>query len=101
MDVIRQKRKKPNFKSRKFKFSKYTYLFYISFLFHLLSFPRQIQFEKVPYTPSQNNSCSICFEEYKKREEIVRLKCNHYFHEGCITVWIDYNPSCPMCRNNL
>ena len=30
--------------------------------------------------------------------EIIILKCNHIFHNQCITKWLNNNNTCPNCR---
>ena len=34
--------------------------------------------------------CAICFEEYKKDEDLVQLECSkyHIYHLDCIKAWI-------------
>lgn len=48
-----------------------------------------------------NSSCVICFDEFKKDEELRILNCGHYYHIHCINEWIEKNPSCPICRKQL
>ena len=48
------------------------------------------------------NECSICLEQYKKKDKIVNLSCNHNFHTECINGWISKNnKTCPNCRENI
>ena len=42
--------------------------------------------------------CSICLEHYLEKESLLRLKCQHIFHSGCISKWLDRNDSCRLCR---
>ena len=48
------------------------------------------------------NQCSICLEEFQKKEKIIELNCKHSFHESCIKSWMDANQTesqkCPNCR---
>ena len=46
-------------------------------------------------------ACYICLDEIEKGQEIITLKCNnsHFFHSKCIKLWLRYNISCPLCRN--
>ena len=48
----------------------------------------------------ENNLCSICLEEYKKEDFIIKLNCNHLFHKNCIDNAIKINDltNCPYCR---
>jgi hypothetical protein len=41
--------------------------------------------------------CSICME--KKEKDIKILKCNHSFHDKCVSEWLLANITCPLCRN--
>jgi hypothetical protein len=44
------------------------------------------------------NSCSICIDDLKDNDIIIRLKCFHVFHENCIVLWSEKNNICPECR---
>lgn len=53
---------------------------------------------------NQNMNCSICINDYEIGERVIKLKCGHIFHKGCIIPWYDDNiisPTCPICRRNL
>jgi hypothetical protein len=48
-------------------------------------------------------SCPICYEKYKKGDEIAwshNEECLHGFHLKCILEWLVDNDECPMCRSN-
>ncbi|KAK4789357.1 hypothetical protein SAY86_020676 [Trapa natans] len=45
-----------------------------------------------------NESCTICMEEYESDQEILKIGCSHYFHKECIYKWLRMNESCPLCR---
>ena len=46
--------------------------------------------------------CLICMNNFILNDIIIILYCKHYFHNKCIKRWlIDYNNSCPICRNKL
>ena len=56
---------------------------------------------------NNNNTCSICLEELKEGDKVIKLPCNgqpHYFHstksEACdgIIPWLEGNNTCPVCR---
>ncbi len=56
-----------------------------------------------PYYKCKNNkiSCSICFEQVKKKEYIRELQCNHKFHKKCIDKWVKRKFTCPLCRFDI
>ncbi|VDD79216.1 unnamed protein product [Mesocestoides corti] len=44
---------------------------------------------------TEPETCAICWEllwTWRK------LPCRHCFHETCLTMWIEEDPSCPTCR---
>ena len=63
---------------------------------------KKIKKEVILYTEDfSDQECSICLEEFKINEELIKIDCNHYFHSQCINDWIKFNGSCPLCRLNL
>ena len=44
--------------------------------------------------------CSICIEETKNNDLIIKLNCNHVFHYNCIEPWLKISFTCPNCRKN-
>jgi hypothetical protein len=48
---------------------------------------------------SENDQvCSICLDEFCRREERVVLPCSHGFHTCCANRWLSSESSCPVCR---
>jgi hypothetical protein len=49
--------------------------------------------------------CSICYTNINQ-DQLSTLSCNHYFHNTCVTNWINtqvrssITPTCPICRSN-
>ena len=43
------------------------------------------------------NICSICLLELKN--DIIKLDCQHIFHDKCIKKWREKKNTCPICRN--
>lgn len=52
------------------------------------------------YKKSMNpKECCICLADFKERERIRKLHCNHEFHKKCVDKWlIKGEVCCPMCR---
>lgn len=69
-----------------------------------------------------NKSCLICLDSfdyngdkhnkfdlnenngnktYTVDDEIIFLKCGHYFHKLCFLSWFNTKPSCPLCKESL
>ena len=48
--------------------------------------------------------CSICLEEFKKKDRVSMTPCNHVFHHKCIKDWLYKNiknPKCPNCNKEV
>lgn len=62
--------------------------------------------KKKKYNDKMNEKiCTICIEEFKEKENIFQLKCNHIYHINCIDDWIDTKGEsevkCPNCNENI
>lgn len=43
--------------------------------------------------------CTICQTGFVLGDRLIRLSCNHDFHESCVTPWLLNNANtCPLCR---
>ncbi|RNA41043.1 RING finger and transmembrane domain-containing 2-like [Brachionus plicatilis] len=47
---------------------------------------------------SEDQICPICQDRYKNP---INLKCQHVFCADCVSIWLDKENSCPMCRTKL
>eukprot|EP00276_Gloeochaete_wittrockiana_P000603 CAMPEP_0184670594 /NCGR_PEP_ID=MMETSP0308-20130426/82849_1 /TAXON_ID=38269 /ORGANISM="Gloeochaete witrockiana, Strain SAG 46.84" /LENGTH=158 /DNA_ID=CAMNT_0027117389 /DNA_START=295 /DNA_END=771 /DNA_ORIENTATION=- len=45
-----------------------------------------------------DNTCSICINEYQVDEELRALPCAHRFHRNCIDPWLKGKHTCPLCK---
>jgi hypothetical protein len=46
--------------------------------------------------------CSICIDKLVKLvDDIKTTDCNNKFHKVCLDTWLNYNNSCPYCRNKI
>lgn len=46
-------------------------------------------------------SCTICLGEYEDGEELVKLPCEHIYHDECLTAWTAEHSKCPLCNLDL
>jgi hypothetical protein len=49
-----------------------------------------------PTTIDNKTECCICLD--KTFQPWTALPCGHAFHQPCISTWITYHDSCPVCR---
>jgi hypothetical protein len=47
----------------------------------------------------ESAECPICIAQFSGK--IIRLSCEHEFHEHCIATWLEYGKTCPLCRKGL
>mmetsp|Transcript_64379 Transcript_64379/g.73908 ORF Transcript_64379/g.73908 Transcript_64379/m.73908 type:complete len:233 (+) Transcript_64379:124-822(+) len=47
---------------------------------------------------ADKESCAVCQDEYEKDTTILKLPCNHTFHQDCVKPWLKMHNSCPTCR---
>lgn len=45
--------------------------------------------------------CPICLDTIHNGDRIIKLECDHSFHERCITRWCNRHNNCPMCRRPI
>lgn len=45
-----------------------------------------------------DGNCPICLMNYNKFNHIIKIPCNHYFHELCLLDWLRKKLICPMCK---
>ena len=60
---------------------------------------RHSRYSKIEYNNEleYDDSCTICLNDYYDKEKILKLKCNHIFHEKCIKTWFEKKSNCPNC----
>ena len=49
----------------------------------------------------KQTTCSICLDEYKSRQKLIKLDCEHCFHQKCGISWLKINKTCPVCRKEI
>ena len=46
-----------------------------------------------------DGECPICLSDEKN--DIIKTKCGHFFHQYCIQEWYKENLTCPICRDYI
>ena len=50
------------------------------------------------------SDCSFCLEEFKSGEEIMKIVCEHVFHNTCFGNWVRLDRTvyrCPVCSRRI
>jgi hypothetical protein len=62
----------------------------------------QVSISRLPRRTAHGDEsaeCSICIAQFSGR--VIRLPCEHEFHEHCVATWLEYADACPLCRKTL
>lgn len=49
----------------------------------------------------EENTCSVCKDEFEIGSTCLSMPCKHNFHEDCLLPWLKERNSCPVCRYEL
>eukprot|EP00927_Polykrikos_kofoidii_P057302 TRINITY_DN51419_c0_g1_i1.p1 TRINITY_DN51419_c0_g1~~TRINITY_DN51419_c0_g1_i1.p1 ORF type:complete len:509 (-),score=77.63 TRINITY_DN51419_c0_g1_i1:104-1630(-) len=42
--------------------------------------------------------CMVCLAGFELGESLLRLPCNHLFHDSCVGEWLTRSAHCPLCK---
>ncbi|KAK8013532.1 hypothetical protein PG991_009125 [Apiospora marii] len=45
--------------------------------------------------------CTDCIDDVGLGDEVVVLPCKHWFHDGCVGLWLKEHNTCPICRASV
>ena len=54
--------------------------------------------EYIDISPNNDDICSICLEKLNQNR-VIKLRCNHLYHEKCIQQWLSIKKICPLCNS--
>ncbi|XP_036380307.1 RING finger protein 122-like isoform X1 [Megalops cyprinoides] len=46
-------------------------------------------------------TCAVCLEEFRTRDELGVCPCSHAFHKKCLVKWLEIRSVCPMCNKPI
>ena len=47
------------------------------------------------------DNCIICLNDFKEKEKVMKLGCDHIFHVDCLNDWLENNKQCPLCKKDI
>jgi len=50
---------------------------------------------------TEEETCVICFDPFKRNQHVRNLPCEHTFHRKCIDRWFSEKTTCPICRGDM
>eukprot|EP00929_Paragymnodinium_shiwhaense_P114659 TRINITY_DN83127_c0_g1_i1.p1 TRINITY_DN83127_c0_g1~~TRINITY_DN83127_c0_g1_i1.p1 ORF type:complete len:418 (+),score=72.55 TRINITY_DN83127_c0_g1_i1:109-1362(+) len=45
--------------------------------------------------------CVFCLEAFENGDRLLKLPCNHIFHQSCVSRWLCRNCLCPVCKQDV
>ncbi|CDQ62075.1 unnamed protein product [Oncorhynchus mykiss] len=46
-------------------------------------------------------TCAVCLEDFKVKDDLGVLPCQHAFHRKCLVKWLEVRCVCPMCNKPI
>lgn len=67
----------------------------------LISYLPSYKYKTGFFKKEKHEECVICYMEYKNRERLTTLPCQHQYHSECIAKWLKLNKACPVCNEEV
>ncbi|XP_042167486.1 RING finger protein 122-like isoform X2 [Oncorhynchus tshawytscha] len=48
-----------------------------------------------------HGTCAVCLEDFRVKDELGVLPCQHAFHRSCLVKWLEVRCVCPMCNKPI
>uniref|UniRef100_A0A3B3BVK9 Zgc:175214 n=1 Tax=Oryzias melastigma TaxID=30732 RepID=A0A3B3BVK9_ORYME len=74
-------------------------LIFCCYLFRLKQQGTREQFSYNEVCAAQ--TCAVCLEEFRTRDELGVCPCSHAFHKKCLLKWLEIRSVCPMCNKPI
>ncbi|KAG7263428.1 hypothetical protein CRUP_015528 [Coryphaenoides rupestris] len=76
------------------------FIFMLTLIFccYLFRLRRQNSREQFGYN---EQTCAVCLEEFRSRDELGVCLCSHAFHKKCLLKWLEIRSVCPMCNEPI
>uniref|UniRef100_A0A671PK69 RING finger protein 122-like n=1 Tax=Sinocyclocheilus anshuiensis TaxID=1608454 RepID=A0A671PK69_9TELE len=78
----------------------------VIFVFNAVTFRQfcvnQVVFEdETTWLHAHGLTCAVCLEDFRTKDELGVLPCQHAVHKRCLVKWLEVRSSCPMCNNPI
>lgn len=50
---------------------------------------------------TEEQICCICQEPLCIDQQVLKLACDHSFHDECLLTWLNIEKACPLCKKSL
>ncbi|KAM8885135.1 RING finger protein 122 isoform 2-T2 [Spinachia spinachia] len=62
---------------------------------------REVVLKGDPKKLNLHGTCAVCLEDFKVKDELGVLPCQHAFHRKCLVKWLEVRCVCPMCNKHI
>ncbi|XP_053277573.1 RING finger protein 122 isoform X2 [Pleuronectes platessa] len=62
---------------------------------------REVVLKGDPKKLNLHGTCAVCLEDFKVKDELGVLPCQHAFHRRCLVKWLEVRCVCPMCNKPI
>ncbi|XP_067378328.1 RING finger protein 122 isoform X2 [Channa argus] len=62
---------------------------------------REVVLKGDPKRLNLHGTCAVCLEDFKVKDELGVLPCQHAFHRKCLVKWLEVRCVCPMCNKPI
>ncbi|XP_037338421.2 RING finger protein 122 isoform X2 [Pungitius pungitius] len=62
---------------------------------------REVILKGDPKKLNLHGTCAVCLEDFKMKDDLGVLPCQHAFHRKCLVKWLEVRCVCPMCNKPI
>ncbi|KTF84325.1 hypothetical protein cypCar_00028418, partial [Cyprinus carpio] len=78
------------------------FIFMLSMIFCCYLFRKPLTVSVfLPFFFFLQQTCAVCLEEFRSRDELGVCPCSHAFHKKCLVKWLEIRSVCPMCNKPI
>ncbi|XP_062340025.1 RING finger protein 122 isoform X2 [Osmerus eperlanus] len=62
---------------------------------------KTVVFKDDPKKLNLHGTCAVCLEDFRLKDELGVLPCQHAFHRRCLLKWLEVRCVCPLCNKPI